>query len=627
MKAFYAITAGVMLALAATPFALLKAEDHAYLAGKTVSYGAYGAKIKSVDPATCGDTTSSSVIQGHVYEGLYGYHYLKRPVELVAVLADGMPDVSDDLRTYTIRLKSGIEYAPNKCFGTGPDGPKTRAVRAEDFVLAFKRIADYHVGAELAWPLIKGKIVGLEDYRRKTAAYKEGDFSRYDTLAFEGVEAVDAHTLRLRLTRPFPQLVHVLAMHNYAPIPREVVATYLRPSGKTEIRTPEAVVGTGAYVLREWIRAGKVVLERNPAFRRETYPAEGAPGDRAAGLLDDAGKRVPFIDVLHRTYVEESNPAWMLFLTKQHDVAGIPREAFDTVIGPAKKLTDAWRRKGIRLIKGRSPAVYWLVFNMEDPVVGKSRALRQALQLAYDVETHIDVLYNGRGLRATNVVPSTFAGHDAVEIDGKPVGGPSPYCRFDRDAAKRKLAEARDELAAADALNEDGQIPTLTLDLPGRGARTRRMGQFVQQQFRKLGIKVELVLNDWPTLQRKVRRKRCQIYTMGWHADYPDAQNFFQLFYSENIDAGTNNANFSDEQFDALYEQASKMMPSPQRAELYAQMVEILNEKCPVLLLSEPISFLLVRDWVSNVKPHPIGYGFAKYRRIDVPARRKAGGR
>ena len=153
------------------------------------------------------------------------------------------------------------------------------------------------------------------------------------------------------------------------------------------------------------------------------------------------------------------------------------------------------------------------------------------------------------------------------------------------------------------------------------------MAEYIKRQFNRVGVDVKMELNDWPTLQQKVHNKVVQMYAMGWHADYPDAENFLQLFYSPNIKRGTNNMNYKNDRFDKLYEQASTMMDEDKRIPIYTKMVKILNEDCPALLLSEPISYILVNDWVRNVKPHPIGYGFRKYTFIDVKKRRARGGR
>jgi ABC-type transport system substrate-binding protein len=308
----------------------------------------------------------------------------------------------------------------------------------------------------------------------------------------------------------------------------------------------------------------------------------------------------------------------MMFQEKLRDIGGIPRDVFTTVISPSRKLLKQWQEQGIVLLKEPYPAVYWLGFNMEDRIVGKSKSLRQGLSMAFDVERYIETIYNGRGIRAVNIIHSTFRGHAEA--------GPGPYYRLDLPAAKKKIAEAKKELIAAGVLKAGQDIPTLTLDLPGRDERYRRIGEFAKGEFKKVGVAIKVELNDWPTLQEKVTNKRAQVWAIGWHADNPDAENFLQLYYSPNIKLGTNDTNYSNEEFDRLYEQAGNKLNIEDRIPLYAKMARMISEDCPILLLSEPITYTLIYDWVHNFKSHPIGYGLAKYTRLDAQARRKAGG-
>jgi len=633
---FYTIACLVVLGLIFAPVALLSLRKNADYGDRVVLYNSYSAKVKSIDPATCGDTTSAA-IQGQCYESLYAYHYLKRPVELVPELAADFPEISDDGLCYTFHLKPNINYMRNACFGRETDDKggircKTRSVCAEDFVLALKRVADFHIPSPLAWTFITERIVGLDDFRKKCGQYKEGDFSRYD-LEVAGLRAIDDQTLQIRLTAPYPQLLYVLAIHCYAPIPRELVTYYLTTQESTDnkrseipmarrtsqITQVEQVVGTGAYCLTRWERGNLMVFERNPEYQHGVYPSEGASGDRDAGLLDDAGARVPFVDVLHYTCVQESMPAWLQFLSRQTDLSGIPSDVFDVVISPDKQLMSKWSRKGITLTTYGSPAVFWLAFNMHDPVIQGSKSLRHAMCLAFNVEQYIEVLFNGRGRRAVNILPQSFPTYE--------LAGPGAYYRYDPQLAQKKLDEARRELQQTGLLDADGKIPQLTVDLGGRDESSRRMGEFIRQQFEPLGIRVKIELNDWPTLQQKVHNKQCQLYTMGWHADYPDAENFLQLFYGPNIEKGTNNTNYQNPAFDALYDKIKIMSDAGQRQAIYAEMVQILNEDCPVLLLSEPVYFVLKYDWVKSHKPHPFGYGMTKYLRIDTDLRKRMGGR
>ncbi len=629
---FY-VTAGlVVLALVLAPVGFLAVRKSVDYGDRTVLYQTYTSKVKSIDPATCGDTTSATM-QGQVYESLYTYHYLKRPVELVPQLAANMPEISEDGRIYTFKLRPDVHYARNPCFGVEADGSfRTRTVRAADFAFGLKRIADFHLQTPLAWSFLSERIVGLDEFRARCEAYQEGAFARYD-LEVEGLEVVDDLTLRIHLTAPFPQLIYVLAMQTYAPVPRELIDYHLAtmpgpgggrrpiPMGRrtAQITQVEQMVGTGPYRLTRWQRGALMVFERNPEYRHGLYPTQGEPDDAEAGLLDDAGKPLPFIDVLHYECILEDMPAWLRFLSRQTDVSGIPRDVFDMVINADSDLLDRWAKQGLRLNKFTDPTVLWLAFNMEDPMLGTSKSLRHAMCLAFNVEEFIDVLYNGRGRRPVNVLPSSFPAH--------PVAGAGPYCRYDMEEARRQLDQARRELAAAGQLDANGQFPQLTVDLGGRDESSRRMGEFIRQQFEPLGLRVRIELNDWPTLQQKVHNKQCQLYIMGWHADYPDAENFLQLYYGPNIEKGTNNSNYRNPEFDALYDQVKVMADEHDRNEIYARMVRILNEDCPVLLLIEPVYYILTYDWVQGYKRHPFAYGMTKHLRIDTQLRREKGGR
>lgn len=637
MKGFYVIAPAVVVALTLSPFLLLEPRDPSRYKGKVVRFDTYGSPVRSVDPATCGDTTSSSFVS-NVFEGLYTYHFLKRPVHssvipLLAAEDQVKPDISPDGLTYRIRLRPGVKYHRNPCFGKDPTGKHrwaTRTVRAEDFVLTFKRVADYHIDTGLSWAFAE-RIKGLAAYRKRTRDFKAGDFTRYD-LDVEGVKAIDELTLEITLSEPYPQFKYVLAMHVYAPMPREAIEYWLaaeddgrgrrRPipenERESEFREARQLVGTGAYMMKEFERKARIVLERNPDYRYQEYPSEGEPGDLEAGLLADAGKQVPFIDVLHYDYAAQASSAWMMFLKSQRDITGISEDVFKSVINPDKGLVDEWKNKHISLKSYWKPSVYWIVFNWEDPVVGQSKALRQALCASFDVESYLRVLFNGRGRRAVNTLPSSFTGWAEA--------GPGPYCKLDMKLAKARIEEAKKELAAKGLL-VNGKIPRLTIDLGGRDVETAKRAQFFQQQFAKVGVDLKFILNDWSKLQTKVNNKQSQMYTMGWHADYPDAENFLQLYYSPNITKGTNNSNYSNPEFDALYEKVRVMRDTPQRTELYATMVNMISEDCPVLLLTEPQSYVLVYDWIKNYKAHPIGYGYAKYRGLDTELRHALGGR
>jgi oligopeptide transport system substrate-binding protein len=646
MKWFYIISLVIVALMVASPYSLIPFarrndaqvnytevvigyEDDGTPIIKTdpvVRFGSYGSTVSSLDPATCGDTTSSAV-QTHCYEGLYTYHYLNRPSDILPLLAAELPTVSDDGLTYTIPIRKGVYFSRNECFGFDANGlPATREVTAHDFVLALKRVGDYHLAnGALSQVLIGDRIVGFYDYRDLTEERDKNDTAHYDELDIEGVQALDDYTLQLKLTEPFPQLIYVLAMHNYAPIPHEVVSHYLADKTLPEIRDAEEVVSTGAYLLAKYDDKKPIVFVRNPEYRYMTYPTEGTEEDRLAGLLDDAGKQVPFIDIIHWDYVEEDFTGWQMFLSGEVDATGISEQLFDSVVKPNRELQEKWRARGIIMHVYGSPSIHWLGFNLNDPLFAASPSLRKAISLGIDVDNYIELLYNGRGVPAINCIPAALAESDPSSYEAHTQAGQGDYYRYDLDEAKQLLVQAKAELDAAGLL-VNGNIPTLDIYIPGTDTSANNRGDFFAQQFRRMGLEANPHFNDWATHQEKIGSGIAQTYMMGWAADYPDAENFLQLFYSGNFH-GEGDPPYQNERFDTLYETVRVMPDSDERTALYAEMTQIINEDCPVRFLSEPISFVLTYEWVKNFKPHPVGYGYAKYRRIDTDLRRSLNGK
>lgn len=638
MKWFFVISLAVAAAMVLSPFALIKPDAARYdsvvvgydengaaivAADPVVRFGSYGSTVRSIDATTCNDPTSAW-IQGHFYEGLYTYHYLKRPLEIVPLLAADLPEVSADGLTYTIRLRPGVRYARNRCFGPDTYGRwATRTVTAEDFVNAFKRAADDHAGAaDVARAALAGRVAGFDEYAAATEAFDPADPGRFDP-PLPGVRAVDDLTLQIELNAPDPHFIHALTLHNYAPIPREALACRLTEEPGAQVRRPEQIVSTGPYVLRTFEREKRIVLVRNPDFRPMTYPVEGAPGDAEAGLLADAGRPVPFIDVIHLDYVREDYAGWILFLGGEIDSSTIQAELFDSIVTPGRRLTARWRGRGIRLHAYDSPTIYWLTFNMSDPLLAASPSLRRAICLGIDVETYLAVLFNGRGRRAVNCIPSSLEHLDEAGYQVHVQAGPGPYYRYDPVAAGAMLAAARVELAEAGLL-ADGQIPPLRIDLPGTDAHYVKMGDFFRQQLGRIGLDVVVELNDWSGFQGKVRAGRTQLHAAGLRARHALADSFLRVYYSGD---GNGSPGYRNERFDALYVQARSMPPGPERTRLQAEMVSIISEDCPALMLTEPQAFVLTYDWLGNVKPHPVGYGYDMYLRIDTERRRALGGR
>ncbi len=149
------------------------------------------------DPVQAG-TTYANTVTTAVYDTLYEYKYLKSPYELKPNLAVDMPQVSEDGLTYTIKLKKGVKFIDDAAFVDG----KGREVTADDFVYSIKRHFDAKNRSQGSW-LWTGKIVGVDDWKANGSDYAK---------SIEGLQALDSHTVQIKLIKPFPQLTYTLAM-------------------------------------------------------------------------------------------------------------------------------------------------------------------------------------------------------------------------------------------------------------------------------------------------------------------------------------------------------------------------------------------------------------------------------
>ncbi|NIA07481.1 MAG: hypothetical protein GWP14_07595 [Actinobacteria bacterium] len=579
-------------------FAGCGGDDQDQASGKMVRYLSLGAKVRGMDPMDIGDTTSSSVAS-QIFESLYQYHYLKRPYELIPCLAEDFPTGEDQL-TYTFKLRPGVVFADDPCF-TATQG-KGRQLVAADFIYAWKRIADVK-NISKNWWIFEDHIVGLDEFRDYTGRLKAGENVDY-MRPVEGLQAPDDFTLVVTLKRPWPQILYLLAHLPTAPVAREAVQYY----GKSIHNHP---VGTGPYMLKDWKRGNKIVMVRNPRFRQEFYPVEGSPGDREAGLLEDAGKVLPFVDEARWQVVEEDQPRWLIFMRGQLDASGIPKDFYNRAIDPSRQLRSEMKDKGIRLQIFRDPSTYWYGFNMEDPVVGTNKPLRQAMSMAINRPEYVEIFTNNRAEVAQGVIPPLFKEYDPEVIN--------PNCQYNPERARELLKEAVEV--------HGGPLPTITISTPGTDTLSRQMGEYVTLAMDNIGLKVKIDYMDWPSFQDRIKTKSSQVFQMGWVADYPDPENFMQLFYSKNVSPGPNNFNYRNQAFDTLYEKAKAMPDSNERRRIYHQMENIIRDDCPAIFLVHGVAFVLHYNWLKNYKPHVFGYGLIKYQRIDVAARQKSVGR
>ena len=541
-------------------------------------------RIRGFDPANAVDEPTV-LATGKIYEGLLQYDYYARPYRLRPLLADAMPEVSADGLTIRIPVRRGIYFSDDPCFAA--TGGKGRELVAEDFVYSIKRIADAKVSSGGYWAF-RGKILGLDDFRAASAADGPTDYDR----PVAGLSAPDPHTLEIRLAAPYPQLAWILAMPFAFAVPREAVEAY----GREFLNHP---VGTGPYVLASARPNYRYEYVRNPKWA-ETGRTDSIPPDAPAPY---AGRPLPLVPRIVESVVGDASTAWLMFLSGQLDLTSIPRDNWETVIAPDGTLRPAIAARGIRLAEAPSLQIAYIALNLDDPLLAANRPPRQALSAGFDMPAWNE-FQNHRYLPANGPVPPSIAG-------AFPEGQPPPFpCDPDRAAAL--LAEAGYPGGRDPAT---GHRLTLTLTLgKADSPETRQAAELVASFYDRLGLALRLEYLNWPNFLEKIEKRQAQLFQMAWLGDYPDAQNFLQLFHSANASPGPNRANYSSPAFDDLYGRIAALPPdAPERADLCRQAAAILMEDVPWILLGYPLSTILHHDRLRNYIPHDFPAGMEKY--------------
>ncbi|MBN2164096.1 MAG: ABC transporter substrate-binding protein [Pontiellaceae bacterium] len=573
-----------------------------YGEAEKVSFGVTP-RIPGLDPVKAGSVSGALAIS-HVYEGLLQYDYLARPYKVVPMLAEAMPEISEDGLTYTFKIRKGIYFADDPCF---PDG-KGRELKAADFVYSIKRLADVKNSSTGFWTV--GRIKGINEFAAASESAGPTDYN----LDVEGLRALDDYTLQIKLADAYPQFLYVLTMQYAFVVPREAVEYYK----KDFVNHP---VGTGPYVLVDWRRNSRIEYARNPKWeesgRVKTYPSEGTKEQRERGLLKDAGKRLPMIDRVVQFVVQDQATAWMMFLSGELDSSVISRDNWDAVITGNKELNEALTSRGIELVSSPALDIRYIGFNMDDPIVGYSRdpeqnernkKLRQALSCAYNFD-QMNEFMNYRLYEATGPIPKPMAGYSEQS---------SPYA-FDLEKARKLLAEA----GYPEGIDpQTGRRLKLTMEVGSADDNSRQRMQLIVDMFDKINVVLEVSYNNWPAFLEKIHRRQEQVFELGWTADYPDAENFLQLFYGQNGSPGPNNANYRNAEFDALYETVRVMQDSPERTAMYEELAGMVVNDCPWIFQFQPMAFALVHGWVKNYEPHDFPYGMNVYRDLDIEQRK-----
>jgi ABC-type transport system substrate-binding protein len=585
-----ALVAAASMVLALTPIAT-PAQTAAPAAAqpKKVLRIAFRSAETTFDPAKTSDLYSRTVT-AHIFEALYYSDHLARPEKIKPLIADGMPTHADNFREWTVKIKPGIYFAPDPAF----KGVK-REVTAQDFVYTYQRIADPANKSPLwGWQESAG-YVGYNEMRREVVASKKP----FDYNAkIEGIQALDRYTLRFKLKESRPRFANGLAASDLLGAQaREVVEFY---GDKIDAHP----VGTGPFRLKQWRRSSLIVLERNPEYREMRYDAEPAADDAEgqAILARFKGKRLPLVDEVHVSIIEESQPRWLTFLNGKIDMLGttaspLPSEFVPQAL-PNGKLAPNLAKRDIQFSRQLNADVTFLYFNMEDQVVGGNTpdkvALRRAISLAQDIDAQINI-YRGQAIPAQSPLLPHTTGYDPAFK--------SEMSEFSPARAKALLDLYGYVDRNGDGWRElpDGQ-PLVIEYATSPDLIYREFDTVWKKNLTAIGVRTNITTSQWAENLKKARAGKLQVWSLATSAAGSDGQSSLMRLHGPQ-GGGQNLARFKLAEFDAIYERMQVLPDGPERQALFQQ----------AKLLS--VAYLPYRSFVHRISAdlwHPWLIGFRR---------------
>lgn len=561
------------------------------------------------DPVQISDLYSR-IIASEIFEAPLHYAYLGKPGTIVPLTAEALPEVSADFRTYTFRLKKGIYFADDPAFKG-----KRRELVAADYVYSLKRNFDPRWKSIGIAELRTYDILGLNALR--DAALKGAPFD-YDR-EIPGLRTLDRYTFQVRLGVPSPRFANTLAdSASSGAVAREVVDAY----GDKIMEHP---VGTGPYRIVEWRRSSFIALEKNPSFRETYYDLVPDPDDAKAVEVAARlkGRRLPMIDRVEISIIEESQPRWLAFLNGEHDVLETLPEDLAPIAIPNNQPSPTLVKKRITVWRAPRIDVYIAVYNMEHPVIGgyapEKVALRRAINLAIDTDDIIRSRYKYQAFTAQSVVmPNIFPYDPALRTE----------------VGVTDIARANAMLDAYGYADRDGdgwrEMPDgspLELELSTQpDQRSRIIDEIWKKAMNALHVRLKYRVAKWPEQLRLSRNGQYMVWYLGNSASNPDVSDAFRYWYAPAIGA-ENLSRFRNVAFDAAYDRQKQMVDGPERKAEIMEMVRIFTAYAPGNTLVHRIVIDMSYPWVTGYRRWPFARDWWQYVDVDMAERRRALGR
>jgi ABC-type transport system substrate-binding protein len=594
-----AVLTGALPALAAEPAAPASAAS----APKVLRY-AFRVAETGFDPASVTDLYSAIII-ANIFEAPYEFEFLARPVRLRPSTALALPETSEDFKTFTIRLRPGIFFSDDPAFKGKP-----RELVAADYVYSIKRHMDPRWKSPRLSTIEQEQILGLDALRKAALGGKPFDYDR----EIEGLRALDRHTLQIKLASPDPRLAEVLSDPAvFGALAREVVEAY-------GDHVAEHPVGTGPFRLASWTRSSRIVLEKSASYRGVLYAEEAPANDPIAqqAVARLRGRKLPMLDRVEVSIIEESQPRWLSFLNGEMDLLEQVPEDFTMVAIPNDKIAPNLAKRGIYAVRYPRSDLWMSYFSMENPLVGgysaEKVALRRAIALAVNTEEEIRQVRRGQAI----------VGHQFI---GPGSSGFDPKLRTEMGEYSRARAMAL--LDTYGWVDRDGDgwrdQPDGSPLIIEYATQPDNLFRQIQEQWKKnmdaIGIRIVFKIAQWPENLKAARAGKLMMWGVGQTAG-PDGGDFLKLGYGPSK-GQSNLARFDLPAYNRLFDLQKQMPDGPERDAVMARAEELMVAYMPYKVHVHRIFTDLAQPWVVGFHRNVFLRDFWKYVDIDLAEKAK----
>ncbi len=359
----------------------------------------------------------------------------------------------------------------------------------------------------------------------------------------EEYKAINSNTFQIKLKYPFPAFLGLLTMKYLSVVPKEIVEFY-----GTNFRANP--IGTGPFKFKRWWEKNKLV------FRKYKNYFE----------VDTNGEQLPYLEAIAISFLPNKQSEYLQFVQGNLDfVSGLDASYKDDILTSSGQLSPKYNNKFSML---RSPYLNteYLGFFMESTTSEvESKLIRQAINHGFDRKKMMLYLRNGIGIAANGgFIPKGLPGYD--EFSGY---------QYDPKKAKILVEEYKN-------LSKNTS-PTITIST---NENYLNFCEFIQRELLDIGITVTIEVMPSSSLKTAKANGKLDVFRASWVADYPDAQNYLSLFYSENYTPnGPNYTHFKNASFDSIYTKAMSESNVEKRINLYKKMDKIVLEEAPIVVM------------------------------------------